>query len=78
MGVVVEYLVNVHVENFRAIFLLDNTSASKRTNHIDVYYDLVRDYLKYGAVKVSFFRSEENLTDKFTKNLGNEPFPPLA
>ena len=78
MGGVVKYPITMYVDNVGAIFLLDNTSASKRTNHIDVYYDLVRDYLKYGAVKVSFFRSEENLTDKFTKNLGNENFPPLA
>ena len=71
MGVVVEYLVNVHVDNIGAIFLLDNTSVSQRTKHIDVHHQFICDYGKDKAVGTKIFCSEENLADQITNNLSN-------
>ena len=71
MGVVVEYLVNVHVDNIGAIFLLDNTSVSQRTKHIDVHHQFICDYGEDKAVGIKFFCSEENLADQITNNLSN-------
>ena len=58
MGVVVEYLINVHVDNVGDIFLSENTSVSQWTRYIDVSCHFIRDYVEDGTVKVQFFRSE--------------------
>ena len=71
MGVVVEYLVNVHVENFRAIFLLDNTSVSQRMKDIDSRHQFFCEYVDYKTVKIQFVCSEENLADPITNNPSN-------
>ena len=58
MGVVVEYPINVHVDNVGAIFLLDNILVSQHMKYIYVRHHFIRDYVEDGTVKVQFFRSE--------------------
>ena len=74
MGVVVEYPINVHVDNVGDILLLENTSVSQQTNRIDGHHYFIRDYVEDGTVKIQFFRSEENMADPLTNNLSNGPF----
>ena len=74
MGVVVEYTITVHLDNIGAILLLENTSVSQRTKHIDVRHQFIPDYFEYGTVKIQFIYPEENMADPFTKNLSNVPF----
>ena len=58
MGVVVvENPITVHVDNIRDILLLENTSVSQRTNHIDVHHHLTSDYIEDGTLKIQFSQS---------------------
>ena len=52
IGVVVEYPITVHVEQFGYIFLLDNTSVPQWTKHIDVNTPFIREYVEDGAAKI--------------------------
>ena len=45
-----------------------NVSTSSRTKHVDTRYHFVREFVKEGFVKIIFVRSEDNLSDPFTKN----------
>ena len=74
MGFVVEYTINVHVDNFGAILISDNTLVYQHTNHIDVHHHCIFDYVADGTVKNQFFHSEKNLANSFTMSLINEPF----
>ena len=74
MGVVVEYLITMHVDKFGYIFLSKNASISQRTKHIHVFHHFISDYVKDKTVKIEFFRSEGNLPGPFTNNLSNGPF----
>ena len=64
----------MHVDNFGAIFLLENTSVSQRKKHIDMRHYFICDYVEYRTVKIQFLCSEENLADPFTENLSDIPF----
>ena len=58
MGVVVEYPINVHVDNVGAIFLLDNILVSQHMKYIYVRHHFIRDYVEYRTVKIIFSHSE--------------------
>ena len=64
----------MHVDNVGDILLSENTSVSHQMKHTYVRRHFIRDYVEVGTVKIKFFHSEENLADKFTKNLSNGPF----
>ena len=47
MGVVVvEYFITVHVDNFGATFLSENTLVSQKTNQVEVRYHFIHDYVE--------------------------------
>ena len=73
MGVVIEYPITFHIYNIGAILISENTLVSQQTKHIDVHHHFIHDYVEGGTVKIQIFRSEENMADPFTKNLGNGP-----
>ena len=52
MGVVVEYPINVNVDNVRDIFLSENTSVSQQTKQIDVRHKFICDYVKDRTEKI--------------------------
>jgi hypothetical protein len=64
----------VRVDNVGAIYLANNAVSGPRTKHVDIRYHFVRDYIEEGTVKIVFVRSEENDSDLYTKNLGEELF----
>ena len=64
----------VRVDNVGAIYLAQNAVSGPRTKHVDVRYHFVRDYIEDGFVKIVFVRSEDNDSDIYTKNLGEELF----
>ena len=47
-----------------------NPSSSQRTCHIDVRVHFVRDFIEDDILKVIFVRSDKNVSDMFTKNVG--------
>ena len=64
----------VRVDNVGAIYLANNAISGPRMKHVDIRYHFVRDLIETGIVEISFVRSEENDSDVFTKNLGEELF----
>jgi hypothetical protein len=66
----------VRVDNIGAIHLVNTATSGSRTKHIDTRIHFVRD-LTHGKVKimdVEFVRSEDNLSDTFTKNTAKDTF----
>jgi hypothetical protein len=59
----------VRVDNVGAIFMSENVSTSSRTRHVDIRYHYVREFVEDGFIKIIFVKSEENLSDGFTKNI---------
>jgi hypothetical protein len=49
-----------------------NRSSGEQTKHIDIKHHFVPEQIENGLV--IFVRSEENLADILTKNLGGENF----
>ena len=52
MGVVVEYPINLHVDNNESIFQSENTLVSQCTKHIDVLHYFIYDHVEYGTLKM--------------------------
>ena len=54
MGVVVEYLITLHIDNVGSIFLSDQTSSYQGTKHIYIHHHFIWDYIEAGKVKIEF------------------------
>ena len=64
----------VKVNNQAAIFMANNTTATKRTKHVDVRASFVYEHVneETGEIEVLFVKSEDNKSDIFTKNVAKE------
>jgi hypothetical protein len=69
LGIRVKLPIVVRVDNVGAIFMSENVSTSSRTRHVDIRYHYVREFVEDGFIKIIFVKSEENLSDGFTKNI---------
>jgi hypothetical protein len=74
LGIKVKLPIIVRVDNVGAIYLAQNAVSGPRMKHVDVRYHFVRDYIEDGIIKIIFVKSEENDSDIYTKNLGEEAF----
>jgi Reverse transcriptase (RNA-dependent DNA polymerase) len=74
IGIPVKKPTTVHVDNVGCIFLAKNKTSGERTKHIDMKYHFIREQVENGLVEIKFVRSEDNVADIFTKNLGGEKF----
>ena len=72
LGITTEEKMNVKLDNSRALFLAENEYACQRTKHIDVRYHFIRQHMDDGTMKIELIRSEDNIEDVFTKNLGHK------
>jgi hypothetical protein len=72
IGIKVKMPVIVFVDNVGAIYMGNNASTSARTRHVDTRYHFVREFIVEGRILVKFVRSEQNLSDGFTKNVKGE------
>jgi hypothetical protein len=72
MGIPVRLPIVVRVDNVGAIFMSENVSASSRTKHIDIRYNFVREFVADKFIKIIFMRTEENVSDGFTKNVSGD------
>lgn len=66
--------VPIYCDNQGAIFISSNPVTEKRSKHIDIRYHYIRDVQEQGLVKVEYVRTDENIADIFTKNLGRVKF----
>ena len=74
LGMNTEEKMNVKLDNSGALFLAENEYACQRTKHIDVRYHFIRQHVDDGTMKIELIRSEDNIADVFTKNLGHKLF----
>jgi hypothetical protein len=58
----------VRVDNVGAIFMSESHSTTGKTKHTDIRYSFVRQYVDEGFLKIIFVKSEDNLSDGYTKN----------
>jgi hypothetical protein len=72
MGIPVRLPIVVRVDNVGAIFMSENVSASSRTKHIDIRYHFVREFVADKFIKIIFVRTDENVSDGFTKNVSGD------
>ena len=70
----VALLIIVRVDNVGAIYLAQNAVSGPRMKHVDIWYHFVWYYIEDGIVKIVFVKSEDNDSDIYTKNLGEELF----
>jgi hypothetical protein len=69
LGVPVETLVTVYMDNIGAIFVSENPSSSSRTRHVSTRYFYVMDLQNDKVIIVKFIGSAKNLADIATKNV---------
>ena len=74
LNITVKLPITVRVDNVGAIYLANNAISGPRTKHVDIRYHFVRDYIEKGIIQIDFVKSEDNDSDIFTKNLGEELF----
>jgi hypothetical protein len=72
MNLKVKLPATLHVDNIGAIYLSSSQMSSQRTKHIDIRHHGIKEYIEDGFIEVVFVKSENNDSDIFTKNLGNE------
>ena len=61
MGVVIEYPINMHIDNIGATFLLDDTLVSQKMKHIDMHHHFSRDYFGDKTEKSQFSIQKKTL-----------------
>ena len=64
----------VHIDNQAAICMTANTMLKARTKHILRRYNWSREQVRNGVLAIVKIRSEDNISDFFTKNLGKHLF----
>jgi len=74
LGVKVPLPVVIRVDNVGAIYMAENAAVSQRTKHVDLRTKFLTQYIEDGFIKIVFVKSEENLSDFFTKNVSGEVY----
>jgi hypothetical protein len=69
LGTEVELPMTIFVDNTGAIHLSNNWSTAPRTKHIALCYHYVCEMIEQGMIEIKFVRSEEKVSEIFTKNL---------
>jgi hypothetical protein len=64
----------VRVDNVGAIFMSESHSTTGKTKHIVIRHNFVRQYVDEGFLKIIFVKSEDNLSDGYTKNTNTEVY----
>jgi hypothetical protein len=72
MGLKVKTPIVVNVDNVGAMFMSENMTTSQRTRHVDIRYNYVREFVEDKFLKIVFVKTENNVSDEFTKNLSGE------
>ena len=74
-GLQVELPMLLEIDNKGAIDLTSNyTTAGGRTRHIDVRHHFLRELQEAGIIQVKWIDTNENSSDKYTKNLDRKTF----
>ena len=74
LGIEIDYPIVVRCDNVGAIFLGYNAKTSQRTKYVDMKAHFIREYVDQGIVKIIFVKSEDNVSDIWTKNTDQQTF----
>jgi hypothetical protein len=72
IGIEVNLPITVKTDNVGAMFMAQNASSGVRTRHIDTHYHYVRENSEEVVINIEFFKSIENDSDIFKKNVDQE------
>jgi hypothetical protein len=72
IGIKVKYPITVLVDNVGAIFMSENVTATKQTQHVHTCYQFVHVEVEDGRIIFKFVKTAENLADPYTKNVKSE------
>lgn len=64
----------IKVDNKSAIFMLSNYENSKRSKHIDIKVNFIKDLIANNKIKIEYVQSENNIADILTKGLVAQRF----
>lgn len=67
-------VIKLYVDNQSAIKLINNPVFHKRTKHIDVKYNFIREKVENGLIHISYVPSKSQLADILTKPLPTHTF----
>lgn len=73
LGENVKY-VSLYVDNQSAIKLISNPVYHKKTKHIDVKFNFIREKVELGIIKLNYIPSNSQLADMLTKALPTQAF----
>ncbi|KAK9880167.1 hypothetical protein WA026_015496 [Henosepilachna vigintioctopunctata] len=66
--------VPLYVDNQSAIKLISNPVYHKKTKHIDVKFNFIREKVELGVIKLNYIPSNSQLADMLTKALPTQAF----
>ena len=72
MGIKVKLPIVCRVDNVGAIFIAENVTATPKSKHIDTRAKYVMQFIADGFLKILFVKTDENLSDMFTKNVSRD------
>jgi hypothetical protein len=78
MGIPVKLPIVVRCDNVGTVFMAENSSSGIQTRHIDTRYHFVLEHVADNFIKIVFVRSEENVADVLTKNIGKEIYESMS
>lgn len=64
----------LHIDNQSAIRLIRNPEYHKRSKHIDVRYQFIREKYKDGIFDLNYVETSNQKADMFTKSLTTDKF----
>lgn len=74
MGILVETLIVVRIDNVVAIFMAENSTTSVQKKDVNIQYHYVLEFVVDKFIKIRFIKSTENHVDEFTKNMTDEVY----
>ena len=72
MKIAAKYPVMVRADNIGAIFMTYNVTTTCHTNHVDIRYRYVNEYVEDGVVKIIFVKSADNDSNILIKKISAE------
>ena len=61
-----------YIDNTSALHVAGNRTYSSRVKHVALRYFFIQDLVKEGRIDVKYMKTEDQLADVGTKNLGNQ------
>jgi hypothetical protein len=58
--------------------MAEGEGITKRAKHIDVRYHVTREAIENGEIRLEYVKTEDQVADALTKNLGRIKFKKLA